>query len=227
MLYNGYPFAQRKNSWFRNTATQPTTSDVGNVESNALNDTISLTFEGRWVALGFTGRTNGGLAEVFIDGVSYGTVNTYSSVIGRPVEFQFGNLITGTHTISLTVLNQFIPPSTGGFIFFDYMDVWDGTEMSGDIVNVRKGEPVTRLHFNKSGVDAVNVNAINGDFFASGLPNSAAGVWYSFTGTSITLFVSRAITPLRWTCSLMDNTSKPPTSIIHILNRPLPGTMAG
>ncbi|NUM47307.1 MAG: hypothetical protein HUU38_21620 [Anaerolineales bacterium] len=188
LLYNGYPFMLRKNTWSRNTATQPTTSDVGNVESQTLNDSISLTFEGRWVALGFTGRTSGGLAEVFIDGVSYGTVNTYNSVIGRPMEFQFGNLITGTHTISITVLDTSIPPSTGTVILFDYIDVWDGTEMSNEIVNVKKGEPVSRLHFNKSGVDAVNANAINGDFFASGLPNSAAGVWYSFIGNSVTIY---------------------------------------
>ncbi len=188
LLYNGYPFTLRKSTWFRNTATSPTTSDIGNAESNTLNDSVSLTFDGVWVALGFTGRTSGGLVEVFIDGVSYGTVNTYHPVVGRPVEFQFGDLAPGTHTITLVVLNQFIPPSTGGFVFFDYMDVWDGTDMPNDIVNVRKGEPAPSLHFNKSGVDAANANAINGDYFASGLPNSAAGVWYSFIGNSVTIY---------------------------------------
>ncbi|GAB4581713.1 MAG: hypothetical protein Fur0022_44630 [Anaerolineales bacterium] len=188
LLYNGYPFTVRKSSWFRNTATSPTTSDVGNVESQTLNDNISLTFDGRWVSLGFTGRTNGGLAEVFIDGTSYGTVNTYNPIVGRPMEFQFGNLITGTHTISITVLDDSIPPSSGTVVFFDYIDVWDGAPMSGDIVNVEKGEPAPSLHFNKSGTDALHPNAINGDFFASGLPNSAAGVWYSFIGSSVTIY---------------------------------------
>jgi hypothetical protein len=125
---------------------------------------------------------------VFIDGVSYGTVNTYNPVVGKPMEFQFGNLITGTHTISMTVLDASVPPSSGTVIFFDYIDVWDGTEMPDDLVNVEKGAPAPNLHFNKSGGDAVNANAINGDFFASGLPNSAAGVWYSFIGNSVTIY---------------------------------------
>ncbi|NUM43153.1 MAG: hypothetical protein HUU38_00490 [Anaerolineales bacterium] len=187
-LYDGYPFETRKSSWDWETAIKPTSSEIGVARSSTLNDTITFTFEGRWVNLGFLSRSDGGTAEVFIDGVSQGTIGLYEASGDIPVEFQYGNLITGTHTLSITVLAQPDPPSVGSIVRFDYVDVWDGTPLPDDFVNVRKGTPVSRLHFNKSGEDIANNNAIDGDFFNAGLPNSWAGVWYHFTGTSFTLY---------------------------------------
>ncbi|MCB9134944.1 MAG: hypothetical protein H6636_05935 [Anaerolineales bacterium] len=188
ILYNGYPFELRPSSWYRDTATQPTTSDVGLVGTTALNNTIEFTFDGRWVNVGFIARSNNGLAEVFIDGVSQGVVDTYASGGGSPMEVQYSDLITGTHTISITVLNQFNPPSTGSNVRFDYFDVWDGTPMSDDFVNVHKGDGPGRVSYNKSGQDATHASAINGDYFSSGLSNSLAGVWYHFTGDAFSLY---------------------------------------
>ena len=188
LLYNGYPFETRKNSWDWETVTKPTSSEIGIVRSSTLNDTITFTFEGRWVNLGFLSRSDGGTAEVFIDGVSQGTLGTYAPTGETPIEFQYGNLITGTHTVSITVLAQPDPPGIGTAIRFDYVDVWDGTPLPDDFVNVRKGTPVSRLHFNKSGEDVANANALEGDFFNSGLSNSFAGAWYHFTGGSFSIY---------------------------------------
>ncbi len=100
--------------------------------------------------------------------------------------FQFGDLITGTHTLEIVVLDA--PNPLTNNVFLDYIDVWDGTSMPDDFTNAHKALDTGRLHYSSAGVDAAHPNAIQGDFVTSGLPNSNSNVWYSFTGNSFTFY---------------------------------------
>ena len=74
---NGAPYTQTKSTWdylFRAQA-----SDRYVARSSAPSDTFSLSFDGAWVSLGFATRTDGRQAEIFLDGVSQGVVDTYSA----------------------------------------------------------------------------------------------------------------------------------------------------
>jgi len=184
ILYNGYPWRVMPQSW--STDILPNASDSTVVQSTTLSDTISLTFDGRWVSIGVRARPNsGGYGEVFIDGASYGLIDSLSTV-EELRSFEFGGLITGTHTLDIVVLDQ--PNPLNNIVYLDYIDVWDGTPMPDDLANAHKAQDSGRLHYSVSGVDAAHPNAFQGDFVASGLPNTNSNVWYSFTGDSFTFY---------------------------------------
>ncbi|HSN75257.1 MAG TPA: hypothetical protein VL334_09240, partial [Anaerolineae bacterium] len=121
-LYNGEPFIVTARTWTREVnATSLNASRVETVWSNTASDSAALTFDGSWAALGFTGDSNGGSAEVFLDGVSQGIVNTYRREV-EPVSFTLGSLTPGNHTVSLVVQG-------GSRVRLDYLDVWDGAAL--------------------------------------------------------------------------------------------------
>jgi hypothetical protein len=188
--YNGYDLHQRPQSWTLGSASQA--SAGATLSSRAMSDTIGLTFEGRWVNLGFRTRNRGGRAEVSIDGVSRGVIGLYSP--GEDVRsFQYGGLITGTHTLTVTVLGQPDPPSGGSDIYLDYIDVWDGTAMPDGYVNARRSAPSSRLHFSANMMDLGHENALLGDYVGATLGNANGNLWYAFTGDAFTyLAFSRA-----------------------------------
>ncbi len=121
LLYNGYPFEQTEycflNCWFM--SWWRSSSDAYVAESRQPGDWVELEFFGSWAGVGFGVGGSGGIAEVFIDGVSQGTVDLS---VGQDVKsVYYGDLITGTHTISVTSLS--------GNLYLDFFDVWDGTPM--------------------------------------------------------------------------------------------------
>ena len=181
--YNGADYFNRPRTWTVDKTGG--TSGLADVTSSTISDTVSLTFDGIWISLGFLAGSNRGQAEVSIDGVSYGIIGLYA-----PSEtlksFQFGDLLPGTHTLTLTVLGQPDPPSAGSRIYLDYIDVWDGTTMPDGYVNVQRSEPSGRLHYSSGSLDVDEVDAYQGDYLATTLPNSNANVWYAFTGDSFT-----------------------------------------
>ncbi len=181
--YSAADYFHRPRTW--GVSTTGGNSGLADVNSNTISDTVSLTFDGRWVNLGFRARSNGGQAEVFIDGVSHGIVGLYapSEIL---TSFQFGGLVTGTHTLDLVLLGQPDPPSTGSYVYLDYIDVWDGTLMPDGYVNVQRSVPSGRLHYSSGGVDVNDANAYQGDYLATTLPNNRVNVWYAFTGDSFT-----------------------------------------
>ena len=85
--YNGEDYFHRPRTW--SAGTTGGTSGLGDISTSILSDTISITFDGRWVNLGFRASSNRGQAEVTIDGVSQGIIGLYA-----PSEtlksFQFG-----------------------------------------------------------------------------------------------------------------------------------------
>ncbi|MBK8987727.1 MAG: VCBS repeat-containing protein [Chloroflexi bacterium] len=177
VVYDGaYDWRNRPQTWYANK-TMGTVSGGWHVESAAAGDTVSLTFDGRWASVGFRVRDITSQAEIFIDGVSQGVLN-----LNNPTEdvrsYQFGDLITGTHTISVSVV--------AGSVYFDYFDVWDGQPMPDDLVNASRAEDNGRLHYTSNLDDAANANAIEGDMVVPGLYYAASNVWFTFVGDSFT-----------------------------------------
>ncbi len=186
LLYNGVPFSQRPQSWSEESG-QWVASGGYNALSTTAGDTVSLTFDGRWAQVGFLTNQYGGQAEIFIDGLSQGTIGLYSAA-ADVTSFVVGDLITGTHTLSVTVLGLPDPPSPQSRVYLDYIDIWDGQRMPDEIVNASLASNNGRVHLSASLTMAANPNAINGDFvnYTAGSPD--ANVWYAFTGESFTYY---------------------------------------
>ncbi len=179
ILYNGVPFNETATSF----------ADSGYAWgsrgyarwSRTLNDTFSMTFDGSWVNLGFVARTNAGLAEVFIDGVSQGVIDTYATG-NSTVNFAYDLGTTGTHTVEIVVLDQRNPSSTEDYIHLDYIDVWDGTAMSGGSFEAQL-EPLdgTQRIWRSNNWGHINDgNSENGFYLRDG-----SSAWFPFTGDSV------------------------------------------
>jgi uncharacterized membrane protein len=185
LLYNGLPYDQRKQSWSEEALFEASSRYA--VLSTTAGDTVSLTFDGRWVSAGFVTNQFGGQAEIFIDGVSQGTVGLYSA--NADVEsFTVGGLLTGTHTISITVLGLPDPPSSQSRVYLDYVDVWDGQPMANDVANADMAAHNGRIHFSTLLSTVSHPNAIDGDYVVNSAGNPEANVWYAFTGDSFTFY---------------------------------------
>ena len=177
LVYGGYSFAQRPQTWSLVTGIGQV-SGGRHVSNGTAGSTVSLTFDGRWVSAGFRTRNEPGQAEVFIDGVSQGLVNLDNDASEAVTAFDYANLITGTHTISVSVVS--------GAVYFDYFDVWDGEAMPDGYVNASQAADSSRLHLSNSLVDVGDAQGIGGDFLAGSLLNVNANVWYSFVGEAFT-----------------------------------------
>ncbi|MFO7680400.1 MAG: transglutaminase domain-containing protein, partial [Chloroflexota bacterium] len=169
-LYNGVPFTQTAQSWSRNTLAQGDIASGGQVfGSSTAGNTASITVSGQWVQVGFSGGILGGVAEIFIDGLSQGTVNLYrreNSAVSRI----FDGLSNGPHTISVTVIS--------GQVLLDYVDVWDGSPLADGVFETF---PNGRFYLS-SGWGAVNdVAAVNGRYWRT----NGGNAWFPFTGDSV------------------------------------------
>ncbi|MEZ4641457.1 MAG: FG-GAP-like repeat-containing protein [Chloroflexota bacterium] len=179
LLYNGvYDWRVRPQSWSANK-TMTTVSDGWHVYSGVAGDTVSLTFDGSWAAVGFRVRNVTSQAEIFMDGVSQGVLDLQNPDGEDVRSYQFGGLMTGTHTISVSV--------AAGTVYFDYFDVWDGQTMSDELVNASRAEDNGRLHYTSNLIDAANANAIDGDMVVPSLGYADSNIWFTFVGDSFTL----------------------------------------
>jgi uncharacterized membrane protein len=185
LLYNGVPYQQRPQSW--SEEFQFVASGAYASLSTLTNNTVSLTFDGRWANIGFFTNVYGGQAEIFIDGVSQGTIGLYSPQ-SDVTSFTTGDLLTGTHTISITVLGIPDPPSTQARVYLDYIDVWDGQTMPDDIANANLTEDNGRVHYSNNLSYGFSDYAIEGDFVGDAAGSPDANVWYAFTGDSFTYY---------------------------------------
>jgi uncharacterized membrane protein/PKD repeat protein len=185
LLYNGFSYAQRPPSWTEEYLWEASGS-YASLATTAGN-TVSLTFDGRWASVGFFTNQYGGQAELFVDGVSQGIAGLYS--LNSGVEsFTISGLLTGTHTLSITVLGLPDPPSTQNRVHVDYIDVWDGQTMPDETVNASKAEQNGRIHASALVHDTAHANAIDGDYLLNTAGNPRANVWYSFTGDNFTFY---------------------------------------
>jgi hypothetical protein len=179
LVYNGLPFQTTSQSWDMLASTGiPEASTSSVAYSNQSGDTVSLTFDGQWVGVGFYKYSQGGQAEVFLDGVSQGIVGLYASqndVSG----LQFGGLSPGSHTISVTVLGQPDPPGIQTNVRLDYFEVWDGQPLPDDLANVNPVAPDERVSLGGLVSLVDNPGALQGDYGSS---TGNTNIWYAFTG---------------------------------------------
>ena len=188
---NGAPYTQTKSTWdylFRAQA-----SDRYVARSSAPSDTFSLSFDGAWVSLGFATRTDGRQAEIFLDGVSQGVVDTYSAaddVLARV----YGGLVSATHVISFNVLSTVNVSATGStkYLQLDYVDVWDGTSEPKGLFQHDPAEQFGgRVYRSDDWTISAKTNTLSGTFLEDG-----TNAWFLFTGVSVTVIgVTDALTP--------------------------------
>lgn len=191
LAYNGAPFTQTKTTWLYDDRTF--VSDGYVARSSTTSDTVSLTFGGKWAAVGFATRVDGRHAEVFLDGVSQGVVDTYSATDDVTTRVYDG-LVSGTHTISVAVLSTFNVSATGGtkYVYLDYFDVWDGTtEPKGIFQHEPSQQDGGRMYVSNDWSVSARVNTISGTFVEDG-----ANAWFLFSGVSVTVIaVTDNLTP--------------------------------
>lgn len=177
LRYNGYPFRTMPQSWsiqsslFRASGNYNATSAAGN--------TLSLEFEGTWVGVGFV---SGGVVEIFIDGESQGTFDTASpSTSGEISSVYFDNLISGTHTISMTAVSGNLRP--------DFIDIWDGQSLAEGWYNGDLDDYSGRFHYSNKSYwgQYENQYAYAGDYLSQNLINANPNIWFTFVGSDLTL----------------------------------------
>ncbi|MCB0256271.1 MAG: hypothetical protein KDI55_21335, partial [Anaerolineae bacterium] len=171
-LYNSEPYTVTARTWTRETnATSRYASDAESIWSDTASDSAAITFDGSWAAVGFMGESGGGNVEVFLDGVSQGVVDTYRREV-EPLSFTLGNFITGTHTISLTVVGD-------GEVRVDYLDVWDGAALSDGTFAF---DDYDRFYLDDDWSLRTSISP-PGQF----LRTSAGNAWFPFTGDTVSL----------------------------------------
>jgi len=175
LLYNGLPYNQTTTSWSGLGVSRASAAYVA--RSATLNDSVSLTFDGSWVNIGFTTATNAGKAEIFIDGASQGVVDTYGH--HEEATSQAYNLASGTHTIDIVVLDQRNSNSSSDWVYIDYIDTWDDTPL----VNGRFEQDDARVFISDKWGTGSNSAASGGSYISTYQNDNA---WFHFTGDSIT-----------------------------------------
>ncbi len=115
MRYNGEAFRTMPQSWSLQEGLPG--SAAYNLSSSTPGHVWSLEFEGDWINLGFRSSASSGTAEVIIDGLSRGPIDTANG-INDVKNFVFGDLGAGPHTLEVIVVSGAVMP--------DYVDVWSG-----------------------------------------------------------------------------------------------------
>lgn len=88
------------------------------------NDYLQYSFVGTGVNLYMVENTNHGICEVFIDGVSQGTVDTYaSSVQYHAKAFTRTDLVYGYHTVKVVVTGTKNASATNFYVELDYLEI--------------------------------------------------------------------------------------------------------
>ncbi|MBN1890186.1 MAG: VCBS repeat-containing protein, partial [Thermoflexales bacterium] len=134
--------------------------------SSTVNSTASLSFEGEWVGVGFATQPGGWSANVFVDGIYLGSVDTHSPFYD--VTSRYYSLPSGPHTLVISVTG-----SGFDYVYLDYVDTWDGAQMPSGTFQ----ESDARVY--SSGWEPVG--GTYGQHYRDG-----AHAWFPFTGESAT-----------------------------------------
>jgi PKD repeat protein/uncharacterized membrane protein len=177
--YNGVPYTQTAQSWSRISGILAgVASDGQYLRSHTANDTLSFNFDGSWLNLGFYADRFSGYAEIFIDGDSQGVVDLYRREDSL-ISFFFGDLASGSHTVTVTVLGDSNPfAGNNRRVQFDYVDFGDGTGLDHGTFEEDDG----RILRAGSWVDVTNAAASGGSFIRS----TNGNIWLYFEGDSFT-----------------------------------------
>ena len=175
LRYNGYPYSTMPQNWNTQSSINQGSGTYNNTTSAAGN-TLSLDFSGTWVGAGFV---DGGVVEIFIDGASRGTFDT--STTGTVSSVYFNDLISGTHTISITAVSGALRP--------DFIDIWDGQPITDGWYDSDLDETDGRFHYSNKAYwnQGSNQYAYDGDYLVPGLPNISVNHWFTFVGDDLTL----------------------------------------
>ncbi|MBN1888180.1 MAG: hypothetical protein JW850_09325, partial [Thermoflexales bacterium] len=161
-------------AWVTQAAAQASGGQVA--RSNTRDNAATLVFSGTWVGVGFATSIFGGKADVRIDGVSQGYVDTY----GRwsDVASWYYVLSTpGPHTLTIAVLNQKNPRAIDTQVYVDYVDVWDGVGLPQGTFE----EDSSRVYLSSGWSRATHSLASGGAYFQGG-----SNAWFTFSGDSLT-----------------------------------------
>lgn len=177
--YNGAPYTATATSWVLSSWNEA--SDTYTMRSETLSDTISLDFYGSWLAVGMMSWSGGGMAEIFIDGVSQGIVDGYSPS-NETIDLIY-DLPLDNHTLEIVVLAQQNPSSSNDRIYLDYIDTWDGTDEPDGWYELDRTVQSDRVSYSANwSIDSTSSLAREGEFWADG-----SNVWFRFTGEAFTL----------------------------------------
>jgi hypothetical protein len=94
--------------------------------ADAANEKATLVFDGMWVHIGFVTAQSGGQADVFVDGISQGLVDTFARDNGVK-SYVFDGFTDTTHTLDIVVTGTRHPNATNFQVRLDFIDTWDGT----------------------------------------------------------------------------------------------------
>lgn len=181
LLYNNVPFTQTATTWTRLAGSQEGGASAGQVIwSSTANDTVSFSFSGVAVGVGFLANRFGGQAEIFVDGVSRDVLDTYHPDIDFPSVYYDG-LAAGSHTLTIKVLGTAHGNSSSARIYFDYVDVWNGSALPNGLFEQNDSRVLRSADWNLATVDA---SASGGSYEREGLANQAS-MWFPFNGDSV------------------------------------------
>jgi uncharacterized membrane protein len=175
LRYNGSPYDYAPVSWNTRWYDGNMLSRGYGAYSSTANDTVSMSFTGSWVGLGYVSYSNGAQVEVTITGNGTNineTLNT-SAAVGT-IQSRYYALTEGEHIITVRVINN-----TGRF-HFDYFDVWDGNAMPEG----RAETPFAATRNWGTCPTAAN-NLASGGTCYRGNPGA---MWYAFTGNRVTYY---------------------------------------
>lgn len=178
LRYNGVPYTQTVTTWSRNLNLAYHSSEGYYTASSTTGDTVSLTFTGSWVGVGFLTWRTRGIADVYLDGALLDNIDLYT--LSEDTKSVYYTVTPGMHTISVTVSGNKHPHAVGAEIALDYFDVWDGTAVSEGTVQETDTD---RLHYSPGWSVLTNAAADGGGYGRGTINNT---VWFPFTGDSVT-----------------------------------------
>jgi hypothetical protein len=135
-------YDDRNNAWMYNgsfvTFASVNAYQGGIQYTTTVGDYAQLLFTGSQISLLYTGNTNRGKVDVYVDGIKVGTIDQYSSSAVFQKKWTSGDLGAGTHTVKLvhagpagTLINvdavriqTYQPPVTSG-IYDDAHAAWN------------------------------------------------------------------------------------------------------
>jgi uncharacterized membrane protein len=179
LRYNGAPFTSTVDTWLESGWNEASGGTV--MRSEVLSNTVSLDFYGSWVAVGMMTWSGGGLAELFIDGVSQGIIDSYSAE-SDVLTLIYDTLTLDNHTLEIVVLADQNPLSSNDRIYLDYIDVWDGSEEPDGWYELDRADLNDNVSFTTNWKIAEDSNARDGKYWYDG-----ENAWFRFTGQAFTI----------------------------------------
>ena len=164
---------QYAGAWTHAANLSWTAADFDNSESfsTTTGDSMSVTFTGtavRWIG---PTNTNGGIADVYIDGTRAATVDTYAAngKTFQQILFADSSLAAGTHTLKIVVTGQRNPASTAATVVVDAIDLHEansgptGAVQFNDVTAQQPGDYTVKISYlNWDAIDRAGYLSVNG-----------------------------------------------------------------